>query len=183
MENIKVKDRFVDEKTGIEYIKKGGSSISMPHYNRNIRLARAFGDEYSVENIKARIYHYTTEIKQEKKYKVRIYDGVKIDSELLKKSHFYRLYVHYLYLFGKLPAKVHYEGISAEYYKAIDKMKKTSDEIRFIGKYEIQNINDVTKIKNELTENMNNLKENKKQLLKKYKKAEDIDKEKIKTKI
>ena len=48
MENIKVKDRFVDEKTGIEYIKKGGSSISMPHYNRNIRLARAFGDEYSV---------------------------------------------------------------------------------------------------------------------------------------
>ena len=62
-------------------------------------------------------------------------------------------------------------------------MKKTSDEIRFIGKYEIQNINDVTKIKNELTENMNNLKENKKQLLKKYTKAEDIDKEKIKTKI
>lgn len=88
MENIKVKDRFVDEKTGIEYIKKGGSSISTPHYNRNIRLARAFGDEYSVENIKARIYHYTTEIKQEKKYKVRIYDGVKIDSELLKKITF-----------------------------------------------------------------------------------------------
>ena len=57
MENIKVKDRFVDEKTGIEYIKKGGSSISTPHYNRNIRLARAFGDEYSVENIKARLYH------------------------------------------------------------------------------------------------------------------------------
>lgn len=165
------------------YIKKGGSSISTPYYNRNIRLARAFGDEYSVENIKARIYHYTTEIKQEKKYKVRIYDGVKIDSELLKKSHFYRLYVHYLYLFGKLPAKVHYEERSAEYYKAIDKMEKTSDEIRFIGKYEIQNINDVTKIKNELTENMNNLKENKKQLLKKYTKAEDIDKEKIKTKI
>ena len=162
------------------YIKKGGSSISTPYYNRNIRLARAFGDEYSVENIKARIYHYTTEIKQEKKYKVRIYDGVKIDSELLKKSHFYRLYVHYLYLFGKLPAKVHYEERSAEYYKAIDKMEKTSDEIRFIGKYEIQNINDVTKIKNELTENMNNLKENKKQLLKKYTKAEDIDKEKIK---
>lgn len=165
------------------YIKKGGSSISTPYYNRNIRLARAFGDEYSVENIKARIYHYSTEIKQEKKYKVRIYDGVKIDSELLKKSHFYRLYVHYLYLFGKLPAKVHYEERSSEYYKAIDKMEKTSDEIRFIGKYEIQNINDVTKIKNELTENINNLKDNKEQLLKKYTKVEDIDKEKIQTEI
>ncbi len=44
IENVKVKDRFVDEKTGIEYIKKGGSSISTPYYNRNIRLSRAFGD-------------------------------------------------------------------------------------------------------------------------------------------
>lgn len=188
MENIKVKDRFVDEKTGIEYIKQGDyylpnlvlspeeTSYTIGKYGR-MKL------NYLKNYKKARIYHYTTEIKQEKKYKVRIYDGVKIDSELLKKSHFYRLYVHYLYLFGKLPAKVHYEERSAEYYKAIDKMEKTSDEIRFIGKYEIQNINDVTKIKNELTENMNNLKENKKQLLKKYTKAEDIDKEKIKTKI
>lgn len=165
------------------YIKKGGSSISTPYYNRNIRLARAFGDEYSVENIKARIYHYSTEIKQEKKYKVRIYNGIKIDSELLKKSHFYRLYVHYLYLFGKLPAKIHYEERSAEYYKEIDKMEKTAEEIRFIGKYDIQNINDVNKIKNELTENINNLKENKEQLLKKYVKAEEIDKDKIQTEI
>lgn len=92
MENIKVKDRFVDEKTGIEYIKQGD------YYLPNLVLA---------------------------------------------------------------PEETSYT----------------------IGKYEIQNINDVTKIKNELTENMNNLKENKKQLLKKYIKAEDIDKEKIKTKI
>lgn len=165
------------------YIKRNGSSISTPYYNRNIRLARTFGDEYSKENIKARIYHYSTQIKQEKKYKVRIYDGIKIDSELLKKSHFYRLYVHYLYLFGKLPAKIHYEERSAEYYKEIDKMEKTAEEIRFIGKYDIQNINDVNKIKNELTENINNLKENKEQLLKKHVKAEEIDKDKIQTEI
>lgn len=165
------------------YIKKGGSSISTPYYNRNIRLERAFGDKYSVENIKARIYNYATKLSEENKYKVRIYDGVKIYSELLKTSHFYRLYVHYLYVFGKLPAKIHYEERSVEYYKAIEKMDKISEEIRFIGKYEIQNINDVTKIKNELTKNINNLKDNKEQLLKKYTKVEDIDKEKIQTEI
>lgn len=165
------------------YLKQNGLSISTPYYNRNIRLARAFGDEYTLDNIKARIYHYSTAIKQEKKYKVKIYDGVKIDSALLKTSHFYRLYVHYLYLFGKLPAKIHYEERSVEYYKAIDKLEKTAEEIRFIGKYDIQNINDVNKIKNELTENIINLKENKEQLLKNYTKAEDIDKGKIQTEI
>lgn len=165
------------------YIKRNGASISTPYYNRNIRLARAFGDEYTTENIKARIYHYNTEIKQDKKYKVKIYDGVKIDAELLKKSHFYRLYVHYLYLFGKLPAKIHYEERSAEYYKAIDKLEKTAEEIRFIGKNDIQNINDVNKIKNELTENINNLKESKEQLLKNYTKADDVAKEQIQTEI
>lgn len=91
--------------------------------------------------------------------------------------------MHYLYLFGKLPAKIHYEERSAEYYKEIDKMEKTVEEIRFIGKYDIQNINDVNKIKNELTENINNLKENKEQLLKKYVKAKEIDKDKIQTEI
>ena len=30
-------------------------------------------------------------------YKVRIYDGIKINQEKLKTSSFYRLYVHYLY--------------------------------------------------------------------------------------
>lgn len=165
------------------YIRKGGSSISTPYYNKNIRLARAFGDEYSVENIKARIYNYAIKPSKEKKYKIRIYDGVKIDSELLKTSHFYRLYVHYLYVFGKLPAKIHYEERSAEYYKSIEKMEKTAEEIRLIGKYNFQNLDNVKNTKNELTENINNLKENKERVLKNYTKAKGIDKEKIQTEI
>ena len=68
------------------YIKKSGNymSVSSPYYNRNIRLARAFGEDYTFENIKTRIYHrglydYINANKQEKVYKVRIYDGIKID--------------------------------------------------------------------------------------------------------
>jgi len=91
--------------------------------------------------------------------------------------------VHYLYLFGKLPAKIHYEERSAEYYKEIDKMEKTAEEIRFIGKYDIQSKSDIEKIKSELIENVSKLKENKEKVLKDYIKADDIDKENIQTEI
>ena len=118
------------------YIKRveNGMSISSPYYNRNIRLARAFGEDYTLDNVKFRIYrngaykmHETNE--NEKIYKIRIYDGIKINQEKLKTSSFYRLYVHYLYLLGKLPPKIHYEERTKEYYQEVDKFHKTNDEI------------------------------------------------------
>lgn len=74
------------------YIKKSNNviSVSTPYYNRNIRLARAFGEDYTFDNIKTRIYQptlydrYLKRTNNEKVYKVRIYDGVKIDQEKLK---------------------------------------------------------------------------------------------------
>ncbi len=88
------------------YIKKSGNSISIssPYYNRNIRLARAFGEDYAFDNIKTSIYQgalydrYLKRSNNEKVYKVKIYNGIKIEQEKLKTSSFYRLYVHYLYL-------------------------------------------------------------------------------------
>lgn len=62
-------------------------------------------------------------------------------------------------------------------------MDKISEEIRFIGKYDIQSKSDVEKIKSEFVENVSKLKENKEKLLKDYIKAEDIDKENIQTEI
>ena len=42
------------------YVKRSGNgmSISSPYYNRNIRLARAFGEDYTLDNINAIIYSY-----------------------------------------------------------------------------------------------------------------------------
>jgi len=91
--------------------------------------------------------------------------------------------VHYLYLFGKLPTKIHYVERSAEYYKEIDKMEKTAEEIRFTEKYDIQSKSDIEKIKSEPIENVSKLKENKEKVLKDYIKADDIDKENIQTEI
>lgn len=91
--------------------------------------------------------------------------------------------MHYLYLFGKLPTKIHYVERSEEYYKEIDKMEKTAEEIRFTGKYDIQSKSDIEKIKSEPIENVSKLKENKEKVLKDYIKADDIDKENIQTEI
>lgn len=74
------------------YIKKSSYylSVSTPYYNRNIRLSRAFGEDYTFDNIKTRIYQptlydrYLKRTNNEKVYKVRIYDGIKIDQEKIK---------------------------------------------------------------------------------------------------
>ncbi len=92
------------------YLRKRNNSLSIstPYFNRNIRISRAFGEDYTFENIKDRIYYGGYQSKENKVYKIKIYEGVKIDKDLLKISLFYRLYVHYLYVFGKLPTKIHY---------------------------------------------------------------------------
>lgn len=72
------------------YVKKNNNviSVSTPYFNRNIRLSRAFGEDYTFENIKNRIYYRDYQFKEDKVYKIRIYEGVKINSELLKISPF-----------------------------------------------------------------------------------------------
>lgn len=159
------------------YIKRvgNGMSISSPYYNRNIRLARAFGEDYTLDNIKSRIYrngaykmHETNE--NEKIYKIRIYDGIKIDQEKLKISSFYRLYVHYLYLLGKLPPKIHYEERTKEYYQEVDKFHKTNDEIKMIASFDLHSIEDTQKLKTQFLEEVTPLKNEREKLWREFNK-------------
>ena len=174
------------------YIKKsnGSISVSTPYYNRNIRLARAFGEDYTFENIKTRIYQptlydrYLKRTNNEKVYKVRIYDGIKIDQEKLKTSSFYRLYVHYLYLLGKLPPKIHYEERTKEYYKEIDKFNKLADEMNLICTYNLESKGDVQNLRMKYIHVVTPLKEEREKLRELYKKAtNEADKIIIQSKI
>ena len=169
------------------YIKDTGKyfTITSPYYNRNIRLVRAFGNDYTCENIKSRIYegdlyYQLRDNNNDKVYTFKIYDRVKIDPLKLKTSSFYRLYVHYLYLLGKLPAKIHYEYRTKEYYKEIEKLDKTSEEIRLIVKYDLQSIKDTQELKTKLLEEIAPLKSERENLWIKYNK---LDKNNIKDKI
>ena len=174
------------------YIKKSNNiiSISTPYYNRNIRLARAFGEDYTFENIKTRIYQptlydrYLKRTNNEKVYKVRIYDGIKINQEKLKTSSFYRLYVHYLYLLGKLPPKIHYEERTKEYYKEIDKFNKLADEMSLICTYNLESKEDVQNLRMKYFEEVTPLKAEREKLRQLYKKAtNEEDKTIIQSKI
>ena len=174
------------------YIKKSNNviSVSTPYYNRNIRLARAFGEDYTFENIKTRIYQpalydrYLKRTNNDKVYRVRIYDGIKINQEKLKTSSFYRLYVHYLYLLGKLPPKIHYEERTKEYYKEIDKFNKLADEMNLICTYNLESKGDVQNLRMKYIEEVTPLKAEREKLRELYKKAtNEADKTIIEAKI
>ena len=161
------------------YIKKSNNviSVSTPYYNRNIKLARTFGEDYTFDNIKTRIYQptlydrYLKRDNNEKMYKVRIYDGIKINQEKLKTSSFYRLYVHYLYLLGKLPPKIHYEERTKEYYKELDKFNKITDEMNLICTYNLNSKDDVQNLRIKYIEEVTPLKAKRENLRQLYRKT------------
>ena len=170
------------------YIKKSNNtlSISTPYFSRNIRLAGAFGEDYTLDNIKNRIYYknYIYETDNNKIYKFKIYDGVKINSELLKTSSFYRLYVHYLYVLGELPPKIHYEEKTAEYYKEINKFHKLADELDLISNNNLNTVEDVQNLKMSYLDDIKDLKIEKENYMKLYDKTNnEADKTILKEKL
>lgn len=125
-------------------IKDSGKYLTLttPYSKRNVRIERYFGDDYSRNTITLKIsqkfwfrpfgYHSPNRVK-------RIYTGPKIDKDKLKTSSFYRLYVYYLYFFGKLPRTEK----SPEYIKYQKESKMIFNELNFINRYKFANTNDV----------------------------------------
>lgn len=176
IENARKYQDFVDMLAYKGYcVKKSNNviSISTPYFNRNIRLSRAFGQDYIFKNIKNRIYYRNYQFKEDKVYKVKLYDGIKINSELLKTSSFYRLYVHFLYILGKLPPKIHYEERTQEYYNEIEKFNKLCDELNMISDYNLVSIEDVQNLRTKYLEEILPLKDQKEEYMKLYNKTKN----------
>lgn len=187
IENANKYQDFVDE-LGYKgyFVKKTNNSISIstPYFNRNIRIARAFGEDYTFENIKNRIYYRNYQFKENKIYRVKIYQGVKIDTDLLKTSYFYRLYVHFLYVLGKLPPKIHYEERTPEYYKEIDKFSKLCDELNMISSKDLKSIEDTQNLRTQYLEEVSPLKAKREEYRKLYNKTNNaVDKTILKARI
>lgn len=168
------------------YLKKSNNllSISTPYFNRNIRLARAFGEYYTFENIKDRIYYINYKPKENKIYKIKIYEGVKINQFLLEHSSFYRIYVHFLYVLGKLPPKIHYIERTPKYYKELDKFDKMMDEFNMINIHDIKTLEDVQNLRTKYLEEISPLKAQKEEYMKLYNQTQNnADKTILKAKI
>ena len=178
--------KLILKSQGYENIKDSGRYLGLksPYYSRNVRINRAFGEKYSVESIKERIYGYLKEDlppvqNYKNKYYKKIYTGPKINKFLLKTSSFYRLYVHYLYFFGILPAKNQYKELSADYYKQKRKNNMIFEELNFLARHSFNSIASVKKYKETLENKLPELKGKRELLWKKHKTADETDKSDI----
>ena len=178
--------KLILKSKGYENIKDSGKYLSLksPYYSRNVRINRAFGEKYSVEGIKERIYGYIKEdlppvANYKKKYYKKTYTGIKINKFLLQTSSFYRLYVHYLYLFGKLPAKNEYKELTPAYYKQQRKNKMIFEEINFLGRNNFKSVKEVQDYIDNLEMQLPELKGKREILWRKHKTANETNKNDI----
>ena len=133
-------------------------SVRREPYKRNIRIERAFGEEYSLENIKRKIFendyirsekilpymlvknrHFTTRNKVRKKYRPK---GI------------IALYYYYRYLLKLYTKKNVQYKLTPEMRAEVKKMDEYSERIRFLCKYKIETMSDVDNIKEQKQEEL-----------------------------
>ena len=138
------------------YFRANKISIRRYPYKRNIRIERAFGEEYSIENIKNKIYsRYPTreEVIKPKTYDKKLfYKGSA--KKLRKPKGIIALYYYYCYLLKVYPKKNLNYKLTPEMREAVKKMDKYSEQIRFICKYKLQTINDIDNLKEQKKEEL-----------------------------
>ena len=140
------------------YYRADKLSVRREPYKRNIRVERAFGEEYSLENIKRRILendyirqekiipykviknkYFTTRYKVKKKYKPK---GI------------VALYYYYRYLLKLYTRNNTQYKLTPEMRAEVKKMDEYSEKIRFLCKYKIETMSDVDNVKEKKQEEM-----------------------------
>ena len=132
-------------------IRAGKISIRREPYKRNIRIERAFGEEYSLERIEYRIL-YTNPEKEvypkpqtwntKLKYKGTL--KTKTKAKGLK-----ALYLYYCYLLKVFPKKNMQHKLTPEMREAVKKMDEYSEQTRLICKYNITTLSELNTCKND----------------------------------
>ena len=133
-------------------------SVRREPYKRNIRVERAFGEEYSLENIKRRILE-NDYIRQEKiiPYKVIGHRRFITRDKLRKKykpKGIVALYYYYRYLLKLYTKKNIQYKLTPEMRAEVKKMDEYSERIRILCKYKIETMSDVDNIKEQKKEEL-----------------------------
>lgn len=117
-------------------------SLCRPPYKRNIRIERSFGMEYSIANIKERIFNTEMErIPFPEKYRTfrRYYVKKHTMKNQFDRGKLYRLYLHYCYILKVYPKKkITRVKMTPELRKEINKMEQFSNEIKFLCRNKIK---------------------------------------------
>ena len=140
------------------YYRADKLSVRREPYKRNIRVERAFGEEYSLENIKRRILEndyvrqeriipyivirnrrFTTRDRIRKKYKPK---GI------------VALYYYYRYLIKLYTRNNTQYKLTPKMRAEVKKMGEYSERIRFLCKYKIETMSDIDNVKEKKQEEM-----------------------------
>ena len=140
------------------YYRADKLSVRREPYKRNIRVERAFGEEYSLENIKRRILE-NDYIRQERiiPYKVMGY-RLFITRDKLRKKYkpkgIVALYYYYKYSLKLYTRNNIQYKLTPEMRAEVKKMDEYSERIRFLCKYKIETMSDVDNIKEQKNEEL-----------------------------
>jgi len=170
------------KKLKYEVINRSGKlSVRPLDRKRNIRIERAFGEDYSIQNITKKIFE-TEEIrepfpearviKEKRRYTYKSRTNPFIKKK--KVTGIRALYLYYCYLFRVYPQKPRTNArrvISKELREEIKKMDKISNEAEFLHKTGIQTEEELLKYKSSSITNKNELKSKRANLWKKYHRA------------
>ena len=143
------------------YYRAGKLSIRKEPHKRNIRVERAFGEEYSVENIEKRIYNNPL---------VR-YDNIKFCTTIKGKKLFGKgkirrrykpkgivaLYYYYCYLLKVYPKNKMQYKLSPEMRREVRKLEQYSEKVRFVCKNKLETLKDVSDYKDVKQEKLRKL--------------------------
>lgn len=154
--------------------------ISIRHKNskRNIRIERRFGEAYTIENIKNRIYSQEyVRVPFVEEYHKPFKHEITLSKRRFKVEGFIALYFHYMYLLNLYP-KNSYIRLTPQMRADICKMNMYSEEAKLLAKNKIETSNDLDKYYSEVTEKLNTLKSNR-ELLWQRRKGKNSVEEKI----
>lgn len=164
------------------YFRAEKISIRRYPYKRNIRIKRAFGEQYSIDNIKNKIcsrYPNREEIIKPKTYTGRLYLKGSF-KKFSKPKRFKALYLYYCYLLKVYPKKNIEYKLTPAMRAEVRKMDEYSNEIRLLTKYDITNSDELNNCKTNLNGQLSDLIRQRNNLYyKRQNMAENENKEKI----
>lgn len=141
------------------YFRANKISIRRYPYKRNIRIERAFGEEYSIENIKNKIcsrYLTRKEVIKPKTYTGKLYLKGTL-KKFSKPKGFRALYLYYCYLLKVYPKKNMEYKLTPAMRAEVKKMDEYSKENILLVKYNITDSKELNECKTNLNDKLKDL--------------------------
>lgn len=140
------------------YYRADKLSVRREPHKRNIRVERAFGEEYSLENIKRRILE-NDYIRQEKIIPYMVIRHRRFTTrDRIKKKYkpkgIVALYYYYRYLIKLYTRNDTQYKLTSKMREEVKKMDEYSKRVRFLCKYKIETMSDIDNVKEKKQEEM-----------------------------